>query len=43
MSVLRFRLDPIKEREHNLFHTFCLCRKLHNRALEERVVYYRDR
>lgn len=43
VSVLRFRLDPTKEQEQKLFHTFYLCRKLYNQALEERVAYYREK
>ncbi len=43
VSVLRFRLNPTKEQEQKLFHTFYLCRKLYNQALEERVAYYREK
>jgi putative transposase len=42
VSVLRFRLEPTKEQEQKLFHTFYLCRKLYNEALEERVTSYRE-
>jgi putative transposase len=40
--VLRFRLEPTKEQEQKLFHTFYLCRKLYNQALEERINAYRE-
>ncbi|MFX4303675.1 RNA-guided endonuclease InsQ/TnpB family protein [Alicyclobacillus tolerans] len=42
VSVLRFRLEPTKEQEQTLFHTFSLCRRLYNEALEERVTAYRE-
>lgn len=43
VNVLRFRLNPTKEQEQKLFHTFYLCRKLYNHALEERIVAYREK
>ncbi|WP_242823818.1 RNA-guided endonuclease InsQ/TnpB family protein [Sulfobacillus thermosulfidooxidans] len=42
VSVLRFRLEPTKEQKQTLFHTFYLCRRLYNEALEERVTAYRE-
>jgi len=42
VSVIRFRLNPTKEQEQKLFHTFYLCRKLYNQALEERITSYRE-
>ncbi len=40
VSVFRFRLEPAKEQEQKLFHTFYLCRRLYNAALEERIKAY---
>ena len=43
VSVWRFRLEPTKEQKRMLFHTFSLCRKLYNQALEERITTYREK
>ncbi|MCI0182375.1 RNA-guided endonuclease InsQ/TnpB family protein [Sulfoacidibacillus ferrooxidans] len=40
--MLRFRLEPAKEQEQKLLHTFRLCRKMYNQALEERITSYRQ-
>jgi hypothetical protein len=43
VSVVRFRLEPTKEQEQKLLHTFYLCRTLYNKALEERFTPYREK
>jgi putative transposase len=40
--VLHFELKPTIDQEKKLFGTFYLCRKLYNRALEERINHYRE-
>ncbi|WP_231705656.1 RNA-guided endonuclease InsQ/TnpB family protein [Effusibacillus lacus] len=41
-SVLHFEIRPTAEQEKQLFHTFDLCRKLYNYALDQRIRSYKE-